>query len=184
MWLRKSAGTVTPEEALTLRASPGTPVYRFHRIRFADEVPMALEYATILAECLPSLDAVESSESVGRTLRVRIHDFVRQNIGDRRLSAETIAAAHHISSRLVYKLFQEDGLTVNGWIRDLRLELCARALADPHHNHRPIRAIATQFGFDSSAHFTRIFRARYGTTPSEFRSTRFSRPPDQYPHPA
>ena len=61
VWLRKSAGTVTPEEALTLRASPGTPVYRFHRIRFADDAPMSLEYATILASCLPSLEAVESS---------------------------------------------------------------------------------------------------------------------------
>jgi GntR family transcriptional regulator len=61
VWLRKSAGTVTPEEALTLRSSPGTPVYRFHRIRFADDAPMALEYATILASCLPSLEAVESS---------------------------------------------------------------------------------------------------------------------------
>lgn len=61
VWLRKAAGTVTPEEALTLRASPGTPVYRFHRIRFADDAPMALEYATILAACLPSVDAVESS---------------------------------------------------------------------------------------------------------------------------
>jgi GntR family transcriptional regulator len=61
VWLRRSAGTVTPEEALTLRASPGTPVFRFHRIRFADDAPMALEFATILASCLPSLDAVESS---------------------------------------------------------------------------------------------------------------------------
>jgi GntR family transcriptional regulator len=61
VWLRRSAGTVTPEEALTLRASPGTPVYRFHRIRFADDAPMALEYATILSSCLPSLESVESS---------------------------------------------------------------------------------------------------------------------------
>jgi GntR family transcriptional regulator len=61
VWLRKSAGSVTPEEALTLRSSPGTPVYRFHRIRFADDAPMSLEYATVLASCLPSLDAVESS---------------------------------------------------------------------------------------------------------------------------
>ena len=61
VWLRKITGTVTPEEALTLRASPGTPVYRFHRIRFADDAPMALEYATILASCLPSLESVESS---------------------------------------------------------------------------------------------------------------------------
>jgi len=61
VWLSKAAGTVTPEEALTLRASPGTPVYRFHRIRYADDAPMALEYATILASCLPSLEAVDSS---------------------------------------------------------------------------------------------------------------------------
>ena len=61
VWLRRSEGTVTPEESLTLRSSPGTPVYRFHRIRFADDAPMSLEYATVLASCLPSLDAVESS---------------------------------------------------------------------------------------------------------------------------
>ena len=60
-WLRKSEGTVSPEEALTLRLSPGTPVYRFHRLRFADDAPMALEYATIVASCLPSLAAVDNS---------------------------------------------------------------------------------------------------------------------------
>src|SRR5215469_928762 len=61
VWLKRSTGAVTPEEALTLRSSPGTPVYRFHRIRFADDVPMCLEYATVLAASLPSLDAVDSS---------------------------------------------------------------------------------------------------------------------------
>ena len=49
---------MTPEEALRLRLSPGAPVYRFHRIRYADDVPMCLEYATIVASCLPSLEAV------------------------------------------------------------------------------------------------------------------------------
>jgi GntR family transcriptional regulator len=61
VWLKRAAGTVTPEESLTLRLSPGTPVYRFERLRFADDAPMALEYSTILASCLPSLEAVESS---------------------------------------------------------------------------------------------------------------------------
>jgi GntR family transcriptional regulator len=61
VWLKKTAGSVTPEEALALRSSPGTPVYRFHRIRFADDAPMSVEYATVLASCLPALDAVESS---------------------------------------------------------------------------------------------------------------------------
>src|SRR6202165_6238355 len=57
-WIKRSEGLVTPEEALTLRLSPGAPVYRFHRLRFADAAPMCLEYATIAGDCLPSLDAV------------------------------------------------------------------------------------------------------------------------------
>ena len=61
VWLKKSSGTVTPEEALALRLSPGTPVYRFHRLRYADDAPMAIEYATLAASALPSLDAVHES---------------------------------------------------------------------------------------------------------------------------
>ncbi|MGH8221674.1 MAG: GntR family transcriptional regulator [Woeseiaceae bacterium] len=69
VWLKRSQGTVTPEEALTMRLSPGTPVYRLHRIRFADEAPMALEYATVLAACLPSVESVDTSlyEALERT---------------------------------------------------------------------------------------------------------------------
>ena len=61
VWLQRSEGTVSPEEALALRSSPGTPVFRFHRIRIANDAPMSLEYATVLASTLPSLDAVEAS---------------------------------------------------------------------------------------------------------------------------
>ena len=61
VWLHKGAGSVTPEEALALRLSPGTPIFRFHRIRFADDAPMAIEYATVVASCLGSVDAVKSS---------------------------------------------------------------------------------------------------------------------------
>jgi GntR family transcriptional regulator len=69
VWLDRAAGTVTPGESLTLRSSPGTPVYRFSRIRYADDAPMALEYATVLAGCLPSVESVETSlyEALERT---------------------------------------------------------------------------------------------------------------------
>lgn len=69
VWLNRAAGTVTPEESLTLRSSPGTPVFRFHRIRYADDAPMAIEYATVIATCLPSLESVETSlyEALERT---------------------------------------------------------------------------------------------------------------------
>ena len=61
VWLKRLEGTVSPEEALTLGLSPGTPVYRFQRIRYADDAPMSIELATIVASCLPSLAAVDNS---------------------------------------------------------------------------------------------------------------------------
>jgi len=60
-WIRKAQGTVTPEEAMTLRLSPGTPVFRFHRLRYADNAPMSVEFATVVASCLPSLESVQDS---------------------------------------------------------------------------------------------------------------------------
>lgn len=59
--LKQSEGTVTPEEALTMRLSPGTPVFRIHRIRYADDAPMAIEYCTIEASALRSLKMVDTS---------------------------------------------------------------------------------------------------------------------------
>lgn len=60
-WLHKTEAAVSPDESLTLGLSPGSRVYRFGRIRFADELPMALEYSTIPGFGLPGLDAVDSS---------------------------------------------------------------------------------------------------------------------------
>ena len=61
VWLNRAQGAVTPEEALTLRLGPGTPVYRFHRLRFADETPMCLEFATVVGTALGSLQDVGNS---------------------------------------------------------------------------------------------------------------------------
>jgi len=61
VWLKRSEGTVTPEEAMKLGLSPGTLVFRFDRLRFANDEPMSIEYCTIVASCLPSLDAVDAS---------------------------------------------------------------------------------------------------------------------------
>jgi GntR family transcriptional regulator len=60
-WLRRTDGAVTPEESMILGLSPATPVYRFSRIRFADDSPMALEYSTVPGFCLPTKEAVETS---------------------------------------------------------------------------------------------------------------------------
>jgi GntR family transcriptional regulator len=60
-WILRAEGAVTPDESLMLGLSPGTRVYRFHRIRFADDLAMALEYSTIAGFALPSADVVGGS---------------------------------------------------------------------------------------------------------------------------
>src|SRR5579872_4999262 len=60
-WIARSEGTVMPEEALALGLSPGSPVFRFSRIRYADGQSMALEHATVPKDSLPSLEAVGES---------------------------------------------------------------------------------------------------------------------------
>jgi GntR family transcriptional regulator len=60
-WLNRSEGKVTPEESMMLGLSPGEEVYRFVRVRYADDQPMALEYSTISARYLASPEAVGDS---------------------------------------------------------------------------------------------------------------------------
>lgn len=60
-WLNRAEAAVTPEESMVLGLSPGSRVYRFHRIRFADDEPMALEYSTVPGFSLPSAEAVGAS---------------------------------------------------------------------------------------------------------------------------
>lgn len=138
VWLRRSNGTVTPEEALALRASPGTPVYRFHRIRFADDAPMALEYSTVLASCLRSPDAVESSlyealECIGNR-PVRALQRLRAVLFTA-VQAELLHSKEKDAGLLVERLgFGKDGRTIEftqcyyrGDIYDFVAELSASA---------------------------------------------------------
>ncbi|MFD0344922.1 hypothetical protein ACFQ0M_00255 [Kitasatospora aburaviensis] len=51
-------------------------------------------------------------ETHRQALQAQIHEFIRQRLGDPALSPDSIAAAHRISSRHLYNLFRDQGLTV------------------------------------------------------------------------
>jgi AraC-like DNA-binding protein len=119
---------------------------------------------------------VNSSQSLPpdtrrRALLTTIHAFIQRHMGDPDLSPETIAAAHHISLRLLHKLFNEEGETVAGWIRTRRLEGTRRDLADPAQATRPVAALAAHWGFRDATSFSRTFRAAYGLPPHQYRLT-------------
>ncbi|GAA0827911.1 helix-turn-helix domain-containing protein [Streptosporangium amethystogenes subsp. fukuiense] len=125
----------------------------------------------IAAGCAHQLDATAclSPEARQRALLAQVHRFIRDRLGDPALTADLIAAAHQISTRHLYKLFQDHGMTVAAWIRRCRLEQCRRDLADPALGSRPIQTIATRWGFIDGAHFSKVFRAAYDTSPRDYR---------------
>ncbi|MDX3832530.1 helix-turn-helix domain-containing protein [Streptomyces europaeiscabiei] len=104
-------------------------------------------------------------------LVARVLRFVDEHLADADLSPEVIARAHHISVRYLHKLFQDEGTTVGRWIQRRRLEECRRDLVLGVRNRRTIASVAGRWGFLSATHFSRVFRAAYGMSPSEWRDT-------------
>lgn len=91
-------------------------------------------------------------------------------LGDPELSPTQIAAAHFISTRHLHAVFAEHDVTVAGWIRERRLEHIRRDLADAQLAEVPIARIAARWGLVNPAHFSRLFRATFGQSPTEYRT--------------
>ncbi|MEU9869461.1 helix-turn-helix domain-containing protein [Actinomadura sp. NPDC048021] len=135
----------------------------------------ALEALTAaLAHELEAGDAVPL-HTRRRALLAQIHTFIQQNLSDPDLSPASIAAAHHISLRHLHNLFNEQGRTVAGWIRERRLEHCRRDLAEPLLATRRISEIAARWGFSRPQHFTQAFRDAYGLSPRQYREEQYWR---------
>ncbi|HLT09675.1 MAG TPA: helix-turn-helix domain-containing protein [Micromonosporaceae bacterium] len=127
--------------------------------------------SVMLAEWL-GLSRQLPAETHQSALLNRVQSFISERLGDRALTPEAVAAAHHMSLRSLQRLFEARGETVSGWIRRQRLERCRRDLSDPDLAAQPISNIMRRWGFAESAHFNRLFRQAYGVSPSEFRHQR------------
>ncbi len=99
----------------------------------------------------------------------RILAYIEDQLGDPELSPARVAQTHHISIRYLHKLFAEQNITVAGFIRNRRLERSRRDLLDPAQRSRPVSAIGARYGFTDPAHFSRVFRAAYGSPPGAYR---------------
>jgi AraC-like DNA-binding protein len=129
----------------------------------------ALDVLTVaLAARLDQRDAVPQ-DTRQRALLVSVRRFIEERLADRDLSPATIAAAHHISVRYLYRLFESEETTLAGWIRHRRLERCRHDLLDPALRARPAGSIGTRWGFADPVHFNRVFRSAYGLPPGEYR---------------
>lgn len=104
------------------------------------------------------------------TLRERVKAHIARNLRDHGLTIDRIADALGCTKRNLHKVFRDDTHTLSAYIWDLRLQRCAADFMDPSRRHQTITQVAFSWGFNDAAHFSRLFRARYGVSASEFRA--------------
>jgi transcriptional regulator GlxA family with amidase domain len=105
----------------------------------------------------------------------RLKSYIESQLKDPELSVESIAEACGMSVRSVHRAFATDPAgSVSSYLWSRRLSHCAAALRDPNQSHRPITDICLSWGFNSTSHFSRLFKNQFGVPPREYRPTSFS----------
>ena len=120
---------------------------------------------TLLTEHADAHHATGAHEMIVR----RVLEYIDDHLVSPDLSPARIAAAHYISVRHLHFLFSTRGTSVSTMIRTRRLERAYDDLINPSLADRAVSAIALDNGFVDPAHFSRTFRAHFGTSPSSLR---------------
>lgn len=118
---------------------------------------------------LQELAGRESSATQLEAFRDRIRTHISQHLRDPALSIDGIAQALNCSKRHLYNAFGDEDDTPAHYILRRRLQACMRDLRNPALAQRSITDIAFSWGFNSGAHFSRVFREHAGLSPSDFR---------------
>ena len=109
---------------------------------------------------------VPTTSTARPALRAAMDRFIERHLLDDAVTPAAIATAHGVSIRTVNRVFNATGQTVSEVVRVRRL---ARAREDLTRSDRPISMIAHRWGFSDASHFSRTFKAHYGSSPTDYR---------------
>ena len=98
----------------------------------------------------------------------RIMALIDDAIQEEHLRPEWLASETGMSLRSLYRLFADQGLVVAQYIKNRRLDLCARALQSATDDEK-LAGIGYRWGFSDHSHFSTAFKQRFGMSPGEYR---------------
>lgn len=103
--------------------------------------------------------------------------FIARHLDSPRLCPGLIARQMKCSRAHLYRVFAGHGETIAGYVREQRLRRAYSRLAGSAGSDAAIGEIAYRCGFEDPVHFSRLFRERFGLTPSAFRAAGDLDPP-------
>jgi AraC-like DNA-binding protein len=104
-----------------------------------------------------------------RALVLKAKSFVKAQLESPTLDPEQVAAAMGLSRSALYRLFKESG-GIAFYIREQRLRCCFADVVSHRKRDAQIASVAFRWGFRDAALFSRLFKERFGCTPSEARA--------------
>jgi len=169
--IRSAEGDLTTSPLYELFQTHLLQLYRF----LSEEVPAAaveslgsatLELARAVIATIGQ-DDLARNDVANQALLTRVEAYVQQHLRDPALSPESIAQAHHISVRQLYKVWSAREVSLAEWIMRGRLEGARHDIAKD--GSAGIAVIARRWGFIDPAHFGRRFSSAYGLSPREWK---------------
>lgn len=121
----------------------------------------------LIATTLNTYHTVPASKHK-RDLLQNIKNYIDKNIKHPDLNPKKIAEQFSISTRYIHELFKMEGVTLVNYITDLRLEKCRRDLIYFYPEKKKVIDIAFKWGFNDAAHFSKLFKKKYGIAPSHY----------------
>jgi AraC-like DNA-binding protein len=121
---------------------------------------------TLLAAATGTVPA-SGRDTLDAALRAAVNRYLSANL-HLDLTAGAVAARFGISVRKLHGLYEHTDRTFAQTVMALRVEGCARDLTA--NSAATLTDIAARWGFCDLSHMNRVFRARYGCLPSEYRA--------------
>ena len=131
---------------------------------------LALIFGTVdglLRLALPPRQEAAAPEVADRLHAV--YRYIEKNLHRHDLSVEQIALGVNSSRAQLYRLFQAKPLSVHGTLREARLLKSVEHLRSCGDKVLSIGAIAYACGFSDQSVFSKLFKQRFGITPSDLR---------------
>jgi AraC-like DNA-binding protein len=104
--------------------------------------------------------------SIPSSRREILWDYLRSNYRNPKLDLAITARETGLGEHRIGEILRGENLAFRQALSDMRLQEARRLLAE---SELQISEIAWQSGFGNVSHFNRVFKAKFGTTPSAFR---------------